>query len=144
MGFNIYGTWIVTTEGDVEGRSTTNLGTFTGYVDEIALYLADKACYSLSFARTVDPNAIKYKPSRQEVNVTFRDSKELGYGVTDDVRVQRMVELFKDRPVTIANNNYYASAKIISNEKVLTKQERRKIALSKLSSDEIDLLGLNE
>ena len=31
----LYGTWSVTTEGDVEGKSTTNLGTYTGYVDEI-------------------------------------------------------------------------------------------------------------
>ena len=33
----VFGTWEVTTEGDVEGRTTKNLGNFTGYIDEIAL-----------------------------------------------------------------------------------------------------------
>ena len=33
---NPYGIWIVTTEGDCEGRSTRHLGVFQGYIDDIA------------------------------------------------------------------------------------------------------------
>jgi hypothetical protein len=39
--------WSVTTEGDVEGKSTTNLGTFEGRLDEIAFALADKEYYQI-------------------------------------------------------------------------------------------------
>jgi hypothetical protein len=44
-------TWHVTTEGDVEGRSTTELGTYTGHVVDIAMALMSQACYSLTFKR---------------------------------------------------------------------------------------------
>lgn len=33
---NPYGIWIVTTEGDCEGRSTRHLGVFQEYIDDIA------------------------------------------------------------------------------------------------------------
>lgn len=44
-----FGWWRVTTEGDCEGRSTTQLGTFYGHVVEIGLSLADKSYYALTF-----------------------------------------------------------------------------------------------
>lgn len=40
--YSNYGTFKVTTEGDCEGKSVRHLGTFTGYIDEIAFALADK------------------------------------------------------------------------------------------------------
>lgn len=43
------GWWKVTTEGDCEGRSTTDLGEHYGHVAEIAFALADKAYYGLRF-----------------------------------------------------------------------------------------------
>lgn len=48
--YSNYGTFEVTTEGDCEGRSVRHLGTFTGYIDEIAFALADKCYYSLRFS----------------------------------------------------------------------------------------------
>jgi hypothetical protein len=53
-----YGTWNVTTEGDVEGRSTRQLGTHTGFIDDIAFKLADQAYYGLRFD-PVDPAEIE-------------------------------------------------------------------------------------
>lgn len=48
--------WHVTTEGDVEGRSTRNIGIFSGHLADIAAHLADQACYSLQFeAKEVKP-----------------------------------------------------------------------------------------
>lgn len=46
---NPFGIWHVTTEGDCEGRSPRDLGFHEGYIDEIALALADKCFYSLYF-----------------------------------------------------------------------------------------------
>jgi hypothetical protein len=43
------GYWKVTTEGDCEGRTTTDLGCFYGHVAEIAFSLADRCLYSLRF-----------------------------------------------------------------------------------------------
>lgn len=43
------GWWSVSTEGDDEGRTTTQLGTHYGHVAEIAFSLANKCFYSLSF-----------------------------------------------------------------------------------------------
>jgi len=44
---NPVGVWSVTTEGDVEGRSTTNLGFWRGHIAEIAFHLASN--YTLNF-----------------------------------------------------------------------------------------------
>lgn len=46
---NPFGIWHVTTEGDCEGRSTRDLGIHEGYIDEIALALADKCCSIMRF-----------------------------------------------------------------------------------------------
>lgn len=43
------GWWKVTTEGDCEGRTTTQLGEYYGHVAEIAFHLADKCYYKLTF-----------------------------------------------------------------------------------------------
>ncbi len=43
------GWWTVTTEGDVEGRTTNKLGEFYGHIAEIAFHLADKASWKLTF-----------------------------------------------------------------------------------------------
>lgn len=50
-----YGFWHVTTEGDCEGRSITDLGVFEGNIDTIALALADRCYYSLRFMSTTVP-----------------------------------------------------------------------------------------
>lgn len=52
-----YGFWEVTTEGDCEGKSVSRLGIYEGYIDEIALALADRCYYSLCF-RPIDPRAL--------------------------------------------------------------------------------------
>lgn len=49
----------VTTEGDCEGRSTTDLGIWEGDIADIAFHLADKSYYSLNFS----PISVK-KPTK--------------------------------------------------------------------------------
>lgn len=106
---NTYGTWRVTTEGDVEGRSTRQLGTFEGHLDEIAKVLADKACYSLNF-KSVAPVIQLPKPKREleKVSVQFDiDSKTWDMGM--EKRAEIMASVLKDRPVTVKKGQYYAS-----------------------------------
>ncbi|MFA5999987.1 MAG: hypothetical protein WC783_03360 [Candidatus Paceibacterota bacterium] len=51
---NPYGIWRVTTEGDCEGKSTRDLGTYEGRLDEIAYGLRDKQYYKLRFEKLKD------------------------------------------------------------------------------------------
>lgn len=111
-----YGTWEVTTEGDCEGRTTKNLGTYEGNLSDIAFALADQCYYSLHFtpARILKP-VIKNGP--QEVNIQLSiDSR-----TWDQERERRAVNvgawLQKDGnpkiDFTAEPSNYYASVKLV-------------------------------
>ena len=67
---NPFGIWHVTTEGDCEGCSTRDLGIHEGYIDEIALALADKCYYSLCFV-AINIHSLDMTPTRKTVDVTF-------------------------------------------------------------------------
>jgi hypothetical protein len=56
------GWWKVTTEGDVEGRSTDQLGTHYGHVVEIAMSLPRGGCYSLRFEKAKEPSGVYGSP----------------------------------------------------------------------------------
>ena len=130
----IYGTWQVTTEGDCEGRSIKNLGQHTGYIDEIALHLADKCYYSLTF-EVVEPVAA-YTPTSTEVHVHLR------YG---DYSLKDVSAMFKEanRPVEITSSNYYRSFKIVTkNKEEIRKNLLIQSALTKLTDAERKALGL--
>lgn len=129
---NVYGTWLVSTEGDVEGRTTKVLGCFTGYVDEIALHLADKCYYTLEFK--IQGNPVKYIPKRQSVNVRF-DVYSNTWDMDEENRLNEMRKIFGNRPIKIENANVYASFKIVSSS------EKEKI-LNKLTKEEKEILGL--
>ena len=94
------GLWKVTTEGDVEGRTINDLGTYFGNISEIALHLADKAYYGLNF-RKVEP-IDKYIPSKNAVHVSIS-------GVKVDEDFNMLKESFKGYPVVIEKSNYYNS-----------------------------------
>jgi len=132
-----YGLWQVTTEGDVEGRSTTQLGTHKGYIDEIALHLADKQYYSLTF-KLVEP-ITTFEPTRSKVNVQLA----IDSGTWDSSREQlaaEMREFFADRPVHIEPCNYYASFTITTEKDIRAEDIRR--AKAKLTDYEKELLGV--
>lgn len=52
------------TEGDCEGKSTRTLGTYKGWLDEIALHLADKTYYSLTFTKLNNVDMENYTPKK--------------------------------------------------------------------------------
>jgi hypothetical protein len=132
-----YGLWQVTTEGDVEGKSTTQLGTHEGYIDEIALHLADKQFYGLTF-KQIKPIE-KFEPTRSKVNVQLA----IDSGTWDTGREQlaaEMREFFADRPVHIEPCNYYASFTITTEKDIRAEDIRR--AKAKLTDYEKELLGV--
>ena len=104
-----YGLWIVSTEGDCEGRSTRQLGSFEGYLDEIAQKLASEAFYSLTFRKAKElPHKDDPKDYPKSVSVTL----DIGSGSWDWNRKDRaatVADLLKDRPVMVTEGEYYAS-----------------------------------
>lgn len=133
---NSFGTWEVTTEGDVEGRTTTNLGTFTGHIDDIALHLADKCYYCLKFTPVTPVK--EFTPKKGYVDI------QLGYdsgtwSIPINERVAAFYELLIQRPVHVAPSNIYGCVRIVSLEPVDTKKAK---ALAKLTEEEKEILGL--
>ena len=111
---NVYGTWQVTTEGDVEGRSVKQLGIYTGYVDEIALHLSDRVYYSLTFKRSEDVG--EYVQKRNSVLVQF-DIESGTWPICNSGNLDKIREIFSERDVEITDSNIYASFTIKSNKK---------------------------
>jgi len=127
-----YGTFSVSTEGDVEGISTTQLGVYEGYIDEIALYLDNKKEYSLSFERVKN---IELNPTSGTTVISY---SELGLN-----SVEEAVEFFKDRPVEVFDNSQYKCIRIShkNRESIDVELAKDKIR-SKLTLNEQKLMGL--
>ena len=102
-----YGSWTVTTEGDVEGRTITHLGTHEGHIDEIAAALASACYYSLRFSPA---SKVNLNPPDKPKTVSI--SLDIGSKTWDMSPVQRrdaVAKLLKDRPVDVQLGQYYAS-----------------------------------
>lgn len=136
--YSDYGTFKVTTEGDCEGKSTRDLGTYTGYIDEIAFALADKCYYSLQFS-LVHPEALDMTPKCNTVSVTLNIDSGT-WDMKPEERVEYFSELLKDRDVEILPSTSYASCVITTHKETI--EEKRKKVLNKLSLEERRLLGL--
>ena len=138
-----FGYWSVTTEGDVEGRTTKNLGTFHGYIDEIAFHLADKCYYGLQFkALLPDEMSPKYLPTKSKVTVSL-DISSGTWDLKNEDRKNYFKELLQDRPnVIVKDGASYASVDIeLTNSSKVDLLKRT--ALSKLSDEEKMALGLS-
>jgi len=103
--------WTVTTEGDVEGRSTLHLGTFHGKIDEIAFALADKACYKLEFeaVKSIDLT----KQTKPEVHICVK-------GLNSFSLLDILNSEFKDDDNTnirAEKSKYYESVKLTTTPK---------------------------
>lgn len=136
--YSNYGTFKVTTEADCEGRLIKHLGTYTGYVDEIAFALADKCFYSLTFSK-VKPEELDMTPKKNIVKITL----DIDSGVWDLTRndaLEYYKNFFKDRNVEVKEACGHGSC-IITTEKETIAEKRAKI-LQKLSDEEKKILGL--
>jgi hypothetical protein len=141
---NAYGTWNVTTEGDVEGRTTRQLGTHTGFIDDIAFKLADQACYGLQF-RPVDPGKIE-KSNRTGTRVQVSLDIESGtWGMNGPARVAYFKKMLEGRDTFVGLGQYYACVELIDGKTPEAQERARRAAtaagaLAKLSKEEIDAL----
>jgi hypothetical protein len=109
---NPLGWWQVSTEGDVEGRSTRDLGTFYGYLDEIARVLSSKAYYALRFRkiRNMDLPAQGGEP-RPKVDISF-DIDSNTWDMPADRRAEYLRQILAGRPVNVATGSNYASVEL--------------------------------
>ncbi|QFP93275.1 UNVERIFIED_ORG: hypothetical protein Xoosp15_10 [Xanthomonas phage Xoo-sp15] len=75
--FNPEGVWRVTTEGDCEGRSVRQLGTYEGHILDVVRQLAGQAYYQLTFERVKPEIAVRrYKGSRRSVQFHVTGDRE--------------------------------------------------------------------
>lgn len=116
-----YGFWEVTTEGDCEGRSVSRLGIYEGYIDEIALALADRCYYSLCF-RPIDPRALDLTPKRKSVEISF-DIGSNTWDMDNEGIVAAFKEVLKDRPVYVHKGRLFSSVNISTEEE--SEEEKR-------------------
>lgn len=135
-----YGFWEVTTEGDCEGKSVSRLGIYEGYIDEIALALADRCYYSLCF-RPIDPRALDLTPKRKSVEISF-DIGSNTWNMDNDGIVAAFKEVLKDRPVYVHKGRLFSSVNISTEEE--SEEEKRQKILKKLSPEERRILGIEE
>lgn len=68
---SVYGKWNVTTYGNYEGSTITNLGDYEGYIDDIALSLADKAVITLKFKPAKEEKKLEKLKNIKRVRVCF-------------------------------------------------------------------------
>jgi hypothetical protein len=135
-----YGFWEVTTEGDCEGKSVSRLGIYEGYIDKIALALADRCYYSLCF-RPIDPRALDLTPKRKSVEISF-DIGSNTWDMDNEGIVAAFKEVLKDRPVYVRKGRFFSSVNISTEEE--TEEEKRQKILKKLSPEERRILGIEE
>lgn len=133
-----YGTFRVTTEGDCEGRGTTDLGVHTGYIDEIALALADKCMHTLRFTM-MNLKELDLTPKKDMVQIGF-DIDSGTWDLNTEDAMTYFKNIFKDRDVEVIDACGYGKC-IISTHKETLEEKKEKI-LQKLSNEEKQILGL--
>ena len=141
-----YGTWKVTTEGDCEGRSTHDLGTHTGNLDDIAFALADKAYYGLRFD-SVNPAILKGRePTKSKVEVSL-DIKSGTWNMDHNDQIAYFKRMLRGRDVAVKPGTYYACVSLVSGSSPeaqadAKKRVLRQAAIEKLSPEEREALGV--
>ena len=142
------GLWTVTTEGDCEGRTVKQLGTFIGHFDDVALHLADQAYYGLRMKYTTQKEQTLRKTG-SEVEVSFDiETGTWDIGTYPRAEIVRIWLKNNDRTeVAVKEGKYYACVKLLG---ARTSAERKKLAdaidreklLNKLTDREKELLGV--
>lgn len=137
--YSVYGTFKVTTEGDCEGKSVRDLGTYTGYIDEIAFALADKCEYKLHFKQVHPEELDMTLPKRDKVEISL----DIDSGIWDlnvDNAKEYFKDFFKDRDVEVIGAHGYGSCTISTHKETI--EEKKTKILNKLTEEERKILGL--
>lgn len=102
------GWWHVTTEGDVEGKTVTDLGKHYGYLDEIAFALGRRAYYGLHFQAIDEPKPEPLPEPVKAVNINLGIDSGTWDGPAID-RAEKVRQILKGRPVVVGESFLYAS-----------------------------------
>ena len=132
---DVYGLWQVSTEGDCEGRTVKNLGIWEGFIDDIALHLADKVMYNL-WITPAEVNKVTEKPMARRVDVYMNDIAH----IDTTERLEITTKAFAHRNVRISKSDYYGA--FVINNNTSEEEILRSSALSKLTAAERKVLGL--
>ena len=112
------GAWMVTTEGDEEGRTTRQLGVWYGHIVDIAKMLAKRRYYSLRFQAVESPPVVTGdKETGAGIVQISLDISSGTWDMSRDDRVRAFKELL-GKGVTLTpwdcrDGDYYASVKLI-------------------------------
>lgn len=134
---NSYGYWEVTTEGDVEGRTTYKLGKYKGHVDVIAFYLKKEQFYALTFRKIVGKiishtaideivtdKDISHIKKGDTVNIKFDiDSKTWDKSNSELIKYFSSVLVY--RPVEVIHCNYYAAVTLVAKKRNYTEKKKQ-------------------
>ena len=137
---NPVGFWEVTTESDCEGRGVRRLGIFNGHYCDIAVGLANQACYSLYF-RKVSPEEMipPTRRTRDKVQITFSDySKE-----NTENMVKDMNAILNPIEFSVEKGMYNGHVLLhFPDSEGAKKAKAIEAAKAKLTPEELKLLGL--
>jgi hypothetical protein len=134
---NPFGMWKVTTEGDVEGKTTRDLGTHEGNLDDIAFMLGGKVGYTLEFRRVYPEKQLGETPPVSKVHVSLADAGLASLPPAE--RAKYFSDMLIDRPCIVSEGQYYDSVVLTMPEERRKAAELQK-ALSKLEDSEIEVL----
>jgi len=136
------GYWNVTTEGDIGGRGTYEIGTFKGHYIDIAFAVADQCMYNLYFKKIPEEKMIlPNKRTKDQVKICFND------GFIHNKGIEKM-----GNDVSLAAKEKGVNVEVHGDTLFLscgeTKEMKRKKAIEKLkatfSPEEIELLNIQE
>jgi hypothetical protein len=118
---NPFGEWEVSAPEKIGYYKNDNhiLGIYTGYIDEIALHLADRVAQELEFRKISDglqSNNKNYHRTAKEVFVRFHNESNTWEKIRYKNYLPELKEIFKDRNVSIDYGNYFATFKITSKD----------------------------
>ena len=132
---DVYGLWQVSTEGDCEGRTIKSLGLWEGFIDDIALHLADRVMYNL-WITPAEVNKVTEKPMARRVDVYMNHIAH----IDTTERLEIATKAFANRNVRISKSDYYGA--FVINNNTSEEEILRSSALAKLTAAERKLLGL--
>lgn len=133
------GWWIVTTEGDEEGRTTDTLGTVFGHVADVAFHFADRKFYKLTMRKDVNraPLAVAepltVKNSNDTVFITIASYDHTG--VPSVKNPEEWAKWMDIDGVKVETGNFYESVRLtldptaVAATRVVTEQDAIRAAI---------------
>jgi hypothetical protein len=115
---NPIGVWHVTTEGDVEGYTTKDLGVWYGHVCNIAFHLAHKSSYKLEFTPVSSMNYSTVSGVTVSKNKNVDISMNIDsntWNLTPKNRVkwfENFLNLDNSSNIEVKESNYYAAVSL--------------------------------